>query len=70
MIKKYGMTCVSNEEGKNSRIVLNLAGKYLGAFKTLVSISIGFDTKLGCLVKAQAVSEKEDLDQELIDALA
>lgn len=35
---------------------LNLAGKYLGTYKTLINLVIGFDTKLGCIVKARAIS--------------
>lgn len=35
---------------------LNLAGKYLGTFKTLMNIVIGFDTKNGCFAKAKAIS--------------
>jgi hypothetical protein len=55
------MTCVSKEEIANSKTQLNLSGKYLNSFKTLLTLSIGFDTKLGCVAKAKCVSEKEGL---------
>lgn len=64
------MTCVSNEETKNARSSLNLSGKYLGTYRVLINILVGFDTKLGCLAKAKAISEKEDLAEALIESLA
>lgn len=64
------MACIVNEEAKNStKINLYLAGKYLGLYRTLIKAVIGFDTKLGCVVKVSAKSEKEELAEELINAL-
>ena len=57
MVKKYGMTKIFEEEVPNSnKVSLQLAGKYLGNFKTLMNLIVGFDTKLGCVVKIVAVS--------------
>lgn len=50
------MVCVSNEQTKNARSSINLAGKYLGTYKVLMNVVIGFDTKLGCIAKAKAIS--------------
>lgn len=35
-----------------------------------MNIVIGFDTKLGCIAKAKAISQKEDLAEALIQSLA
>lgn len=35
-----------------------------------MNVVIGFDTKLGCIAKAKAISENDDLAEELIEALA
>ena len=70
LMKKYGMTKIYEEEVPNSnKVTLQLAGKYLGNFKTLMTLILGFDTKLGCVVKVMVLAEKEDLGQELVDAL-
>lgn len=70
LMKKYGITKIYEEEVQNSnKVTLQLAGKYLGNFKTLMTLVVGFDTKLGCVVKITVLSEKEDLGQELVDAL-
>ena len=57
LLKKYGITKIHEEEVANSnKVTLQLAGKYLGNFKTLMNLMVGFDTKLGCVVKIVVVS--------------
>ena len=53
----------------SNKVTLQLAGKYLGNYRTLMTLVVGFDTKLGCVVKIMVLAEKEDLAQELVDAL-
>lgn len=70
LTKKYGMTCVSNEEIQNSKSSINLAGKFLATYKVLMNVVVGFDTSLGCIAQVKAISEKEGLASELIESVA
>ena len=59
LTKKFGITKIYEEEAPNSnKVSLMLAGKYLGKYKTLMNLMVGFDTKLGCVVKVVAKSEQ------------
>lgn len=53
--RKFGMRPISTEESGN-RVTLNLAGKYLGVHKTLATLTVAFDTKLGCVFRMKTTS--------------
>ena len=58
------MSVVSYEES-GIKIIMKMAGKYLGVHKVLFILTIAFDTKTGCLLNLEAKSEKQKLIKEL-----
>ena len=50
-------------------VLVNLAGKFLGADSVLMILSLAFDTKMGCLLKIRVKTEEEDLTTELIESI-
>ena len=58
------MRVVSVEES-GIKIIMKLAGKYMGIHRALFILTVAFDTKTGCLLNMEAKADLDKLVREL-----